>query len=113
MKWSHPRTRLILVLVATLVAIATLLARLDRVSRVGNRQTIIWSRNEPPGRVTSANASERSTENNSAASPAFPSPAASIPSATNQASPAISGAPPPLIVPVAGVRTDQLGDSFT
>ena len=113
MKWAHPRTRLILALVAILVAIATLVARLDRVSRVGNRQTIIWSRNEPAGKVWSANASERSTENNSASSPAFPSPAASIPSATNQASPAISDAPPPLIVPVAGVRPDQLRDTFS
>ena len=113
MKWAHPRTRLILALVAILVAIATLVARLDRVSRVGNRQTIIWSRNEPAGKVWSANASERSTENNSAASPAFPSPSASIPSATNQASPAISDAPPPLIVPVAGVRPDQLRDTFS
>ena len=113
MKWARPRTRLILALVATLVAIATLVARLERVSRVGNRQTITWSRNEPPGNVTSANSSERSSENNSASSPAFPSPAASIPSATNQASPAISDAPPPLIVPVAGVRPDQLRDTFS
>jgi len=113
MKWARPRTRLILALVATLVAIALLVARLERVSRVGNRQTIIWSRNEPPGNVTSANSSEQSSENNSASSPAFPSPVASIPSATNQASPTISDAPPPLIVPVAGVRPDQLRDTFS
>ena len=110
MKWArHPRT-LILAVVAILVAIAMFVARLDRVSRVGNRQT---SRNEPPGKVTSANASERSTENNSASSPAFASPAASIPSANNQASPTINDAPPPLIVPVVGVRPDQLRDTFS
>jgi murein DD-endopeptidase MepM/ murein hydrolase activator NlpD len=113
MKWvRHPRT-LIFAVVATLVAVATFVARLSRVSRVGNRQTINWSRNEPPGKNTSANASERSTKNNSSSSPVFPSPAASIPSATNQASPAISDAPPPLIVPVAGVRPDQLRDTFS
>ena len=113
MKWAHPRTRLILALVAILVAIATFVTRLDRVSRVGNRQTITWSRNESPGKVTSANSSERSSENNSASSPAFASPAASIPSATNQASPTITDAPPPLIVPVTGVRPDQLRDTFS
>jgi len=113
MKWAHPRTRLILALVATLVAIATFVARLDRVSRFGNRQTKTWSTNEPPGKVTSANSSERSSENNSAPAPAFPSPAASIRLATNQASPAISDAPPPLIIPVVGVRPDQLRDTFS
>ena len=113
MKWAHRRTRLILVLVATLVAIATFVTRLDRVSRLGNRQTITWSRNESPGKVTSANSSERSSENNSAAAPTFASPAASIPSATNQASPTITDAPPPLIVPVTGVRPDQLSDTFS
>src|SRR5258706_8328431 len=114
MKWArHPRTRLILAVVATLVAIATFVARLSRVSRVGNRQTITWSRSEPPANVTSTSSSERSPENNSASPPAFPSPAASIPSATNQTSPTIAGAPTNLIIPVTGVRPDQLRDTFS
>ena len=114
MKWArHPRTRLILAVVATLVAIATFVARLSRVSRVGNRQTITWSRSEPPANVTSTSSSERSPENNSASPPAFPSPAASIPSATNQTSPTIAGAPPNLVIPVTGVRPDQLRDTFS
>ena len=108
MKWArHPRTRLILAVVATLVAIATFVARLSRVSRVGNRQTITWSRNESPSKVASANTPERSSENKSA------SPPASIPSAANQTSPTIVGAPPQLIIPVAGVRSDQLRDTFS
>ncbi len=114
MKWArHPRTRLILAVVATLVAITTFVARLSRVSRVGNRQTITWSRNETPGNVTPAPSPERSSENNSASPPAFPSPAARIPSAANQTSPTIVGAPPQLITPVAGVRSDQLRDTFS
>ena len=114
MKWArHPRTRLILAFVATLVAIATFVARLSRVSRVGNQKTITWSRNESQGNVASTSPSERSSENNSASSPASPSPAASIPSATNQASPTISDAPTHLIIPVAGVRADQLRDTFS
>ena len=112
MKWArHPRTRLILIVVATLVAIAVFVARLNRLSRVGNRQTNTWSRNE-----TSANAagpSERSSENNLASPQAFPSPAASIPSAASQTSPTIVDAPPQLIIPVAGVRSDQLRDTFS
>jgi len=114
MKWArHPRTRLILAVVATLVAIATFVARLSRVSRVGNRQTITWSKDESPAKVNSTNSSEPASENNSAAPPALPSPVASIPSATNQASPTIVGAPPHLIIPVAGVRSDQLRDTFS
>src|SRR2546421_2270468 len=114
MKWArHPRTRLILAFVATLVAIATFVARLSRVSRVGNQKTITWSRNESQGNVASPSPSARSLENNSASSPASPSPAASIPSATNQSSPAISDAPTHLIIPVAGVRADQLRDTFS
>ena len=113
MKWArHPRTRLILAVVATLVAIATFVARLSRVSP-GNRKTITWSRNESPGKVPSASPSERSSGNNAAPPPALPSPAASIPSVTNQASPAISDAPPHFIIPVAGVRPDQLRDTFS
>ena len=114
MKWArHPRTRLILAVVAALVAVATFVARLSRVSRVVNQQTITWSRNESPRNVNSANSSERPSENNSASPPASPSPAASIPPATNEESPTLSGAPPQLIIPVAGVRPDQLRDTFS
>src|SRR5213078_4535810 len=114
MKWAgNPRTRLIFAVVAALVAIATFVARLSRVSRVGNRTTITWSRNDSPHNITSANSPERTAEKNSASPPAFPSPAASIPTATNQTSPTISGAPPDLIIPVTGVRPDQLRDTFS
>lgn len=113
MKWArNPRTRLILAVVAALVAIATFVARLSRMSRIGNRTTVTWSRNEPKGKVTPANSSERPSENNSA-SPPSPSPAASIPAAANQASPELSGPPPQLIIPVTGVRPDQLRDTFS
>jgi peptidoglycan LD-endopeptidase LytH len=112
-KWArHPRTRLILALVATLVAIAMFVVRLSRVSP-GNQKTITWSRNESPRKVPSASPSERASENNAASPPALPSPAASVPSITNQASPAISDTPPHLIIPVAGVRPDQLRDTFS
>src|SRR5258706_4282777 len=113
MKWArNPRIRLIFAVVAALVAIATFVARLSRVSRVGNRTTITWSRNDSPHNITLANYAERSAENNSASAPAFPSPA-SMPTYANQASPTIAGAPPQLIIPVAGVRPDQLRDTFS
>ena len=113
MKWArNPRTRLIFAVVAALVAIATFVARLSRMSRVGDRTTVTWSRNEPKAKVTPANSSERPPENNSAL-PASPSPAASVPSAANQASPELSGSPPQLIIPVTGVRPDQLRDTFS
>ncbi|HBB93971.1 MAG TPA: endopeptidase [Blastocatellia bacterium] len=82
-------------------------------SRVGNRTTVTWSRNEPTGKVTSGRSSEPSSETNSASPPPSPSPAGSIPLATNQASPEMSDSPPQLIIPVAGVRPDQLRDTFS
>lgn len=113
MKWArNPRTRLILAVVAALVAIATFVARLSRMSRVGDRTTVTWSRTESKGKVTPPNFSGSPSENNSAL-PASPSPAASIPSATNQASPELSAAPSQLIIPVTGVRPDQLRDTFS
>jgi murein DD-endopeptidase MepM/ murein hydrolase activator NlpD len=111
-KWArHRRTRLILALVAVFVAIATFVARLRQVSRVGNRQTITWAKSSPRN-FTPPNSSERPSENNSPP-PASPSPAASIPSAATQALPELSGAPPQLIIPVGGVRPDQLRDTFS
>jgi len=113
MKWArNPRTRLILAAVATVVAIATFVARISRVSRVGDRATITWSRNDSPHNIIHANSAEPSAQNNSASPPAFPSPA-NMPTAANQASPTMDGAPPQLIVPVAGVRPDQLRDTFS
>ncbi|HEY0349881.1 MAG TPA: peptidoglycan DD-metalloendopeptidase family protein [Pyrinomonadaceae bacterium] len=113
MKWArNPRARLILAAVAILVAIVTFVVRLSRVSRFGNRTTITWSRNDSPHNITPANSAERSAPNNSGSPPAFPSPA-SMPSSANQASPTIVGTPPELIIPVAGVRPDQLRDTFS
>jgi peptidoglycan LD-endopeptidase LytH len=113
MKWArNPRTRLILAAVATIVAIATFVARLSRVSRVGNRSTITWSRNDSPHDITPANSAEGSAQDNSASPPAFPSPA-NMPTSANQASPPMVDSPPQLIIPVAGVRPDQLRDTFS
>src|SRR6266576_1908865 len=78
MKWArHPRTRIVLVFLTGLVAIATLVARLTRMSRDGRQNVAIWSKTQP--------------QDNRPPTTSFPA----------------------LIVPVAGVRPEQLRDTFT
>jgi murein DD-endopeptidase MepM/ murein hydrolase activator NlpD len=114
MKWAwNSRTRLILAAVATLVVIATLVARLSRISPVDSRKTITWSKTESPVNIAPASPSATSPENNSASPPALPSSSATIPPVINQASPAMSEAPSHLLIPVVGVRPDQLRDTFS
>ena len=104
MKWArHPRTRFLLAFVGIVAVAATLVVRLSRVSNKHQQPVRIVS--PTPSPKTLARSSPSATPATSlAASPAnSPSPAA-IPS--------ISGANPQLIIPVAGVRADQLRDTF-
>jgi len=114
MKWAwNPRTRLILAVLATLVVIVTLVARLSRVSPVDGRKTITWSKSESPVNIAPASPSETSSENNSASPLELPSSSETVPPVTNQASPATSETPSQLLIPVVGVRRDQLRDTFS
>ncbi|MFN2578732.1 MAG: M23 family metallopeptidase [Pyrinomonadaceae bacterium] len=103
---------------ATIIAIATFVVRLSRPSfQGGNQKTVNWSRNEPSANLSSAGPSERtSKERPSTDRPVSPLPfssaSISIPSTTDQSSPIFTG-PAHLIVPVAGVRPDQLRDTFS
>jgi peptidoglycan LD-endopeptidase LytH len=103
---AHRRTRIVLGFLAIVVAVGVLMVRLGRVSRNGRREVVILSKSSPP-------------QNSSATvlpTPASPTPSAS-PALPLPASPALptpeGAAPNNLIIPLAGVRPDQLRDTFS
>src|SRR5258708_300542 len=114
MKWArHPRTRTLLASVAILAAIATLVARLSRMSKGGRPNVGTWSQSPPPGASPTAHLTVQ-TQNNSAN--VQPTPPASASPPFNP-SPTVPGLPSTsragLIIPVAGVRPEQLRDTFS
>ena len=105
----HRRARVILGALALVVALAILVVRLSRVSRNGRREILTLSTSSPPpnnaGTVLPSPTPSTSPTFN--ATPALPIPA-------SPASPIPEGAGPAnLIIPVAGVRSDQLHDTFS
>ncbi len=110
MKWtSHRRARVVLGFLVILVAVAVLVARLGRVSRDGRRGVPTWSRSDPvtpnqptpnPSPQPQDTASVVSTPTSSTPNADFPSPVPEV----------VPGA---LIIPVAGVRPDELRDTFS
>ncbi len=114
MKWArHRRARTLLVSVAIVAAIATLVTRLSRISKDGGARVATWSQSQPPDSSPTADFPAQ-TQDNSADVRATPhvigSPPANI-------SPTVPGAslpsPASLIIPVAGVRPEQLRDTFS
>jgi murein DD-endopeptidase MepM/ murein hydrolase activator NlpD len=124
MQWvRHPRARILLAFVAVVLAIVILVARLSRTTRDGRRHTVTWSKSEAPATERAgANQGAASQISSPAAPAANPSPATSplqssaapspqsIPS---QIVPGLETAPTNLIIPVPGVRPDQLRDTFS
>ena len=112
MKWArHPRVRILLASVAIVAAIATLVARLSRMSKGGRpNEVLTLSRSQPAGASPTA-PPPAGPQNDSAATPlTFSSP-------TTNTSPTVpsltSTSPAGLIIPVAGVRPEQLLDTFS
>jgi murein DD-endopeptidase MepM/ murein hydrolase activator NlpD len=102
-----PRVRIVLGFLAVIIAIGGLVAWLSTRSRDGPNNILTWSRTKPatPDQATPA-LPDRPVEGptNDPSTPTSSSPDAVSPS------PAPAGA---LIVPVAGVRPDQLQDTFS
>lgn len=111
MKWtSHRRARVVLGFLVILVAVAVLVARLSRVSRDGRRGVPTWSRSDPvtPNQPT-PNPSPQPQDNSASV---VSTPASSTPNADSP-SPVPEVEPGALIIPVAGVRPNQLRDTFS
>jgi len=115
MKWArHRRFRFFFAFLALALAIVTLVARLSRVSRDGKQNVLTWSKSESQNNRASTSQSSAEQQENSAnplskATPLPPSAIAPLPD--NRSSQTES--PANLIIPVAGVRPDQLRDSFS
>ncbi len=110
MKWArNPRTRIVLVFLTGLVAIATLVARLTRISRDGRQNVATWSKTNPNDNRPPITSSPERTQPGPS-TPPRPSPDAT----TGNQSPQTSlPSPLNLIIPVAGVKPEQLRDTFT
>src|SRR6266481_9147735 len=113
MKWArHPRTRTLFTAVAILAAIATLVVRLSRMSK--NRPKVItWSQSQTPDASPAAHLPSQA-QNNSADVQSTPPAIVPPLNQTNQTAPELtSPSPASLIIPVAGVRPEQLRDTFS
>ena len=116
------RTRVVVGFLAIVAIVAVLVTRLGRVSRNGNRGVVVWSKSSSQDNSASVSSISPSPAADvrppgpsptSGASPVLPSPA---PPALNPSPPSQVGegtAPNNLIIPVAGVRPDQLRDTYT
>ncbi len=114
MKWArHRRARTLLASVAIFAAIAMLVARLSRMSKDRRPNAVTWSQSQPPGASPTAHLQTTPQNNPTNVQPtpsAITSPLSSTsPAAPALASPSLSG----LIIPVAGVRPEQLRDTFS
>src|SRR5438874_5482733 len=106
---SHRRTRIILGFLAIFVAVGVLVVRLGRISRDGRREVLTWSKSHSLADQPTPSSSSQPQEDS-------PGGLSTPTSSTPNASPALpipEGAPTRLIIPVAGVRPDQLHDTFS
>lgn len=107
MKWgSHRRARVVLGFLAILVAVSVMLVRFGRVSKDGRPRMLTWSNSQPPNQPTPSVASQPQDNSASVLSP-------STTHNENSALPSPEVTPDKLIIPVAGVRPDQLHDTFS
>src|SRR5215510_3028539 len=106
------RTRIVVGFLAIVATLGVLVAWLARVSRNGRREVLTLSKSSPP-QANSASVVSTFASPTPNASPALPTP---VPPTLN-ASPGLQipegMAPNNLIIPVAGVRPNQLRDTFS
>lgn len=110
MKWaSHPRTRIVPAVLVMIIAVAALVAWLSRISKDGRRDLLTWSKSEPTNAqpVPTFSPPPEASPTSAFSTPTSSSPGAGSPSPVPEAPPGL------LIVPVAGVRPDQLHDTFS
>jgi murein DD-endopeptidase MepM/ murein hydrolase activator NlpD len=114
MKWArHPRARTLLAAVALVAAIATLVARLSRMSKNGRPHVATWSQSQPPAESPSTRLPDQPQTKSAEVQPTPPAIVSPLnnnsPTVPKLTSPPLAG----LIIPVAGVRPEQLRDTFS
>lgn len=114
----HSRTRFLLAFFAIVVAVVVVIARISRTSRGGERAVLTRSHSDSSASRQPTAVSEAEVRTNSPVSPGSATPATggitptpnSIPGPTV---PVPAATPANLIIPVAGVRAEQLRDTFS
>ena len=108
---GHKRTRTVAGCLAVLATVGVLVALLSRISSNGRRALLTWSKSAPAqNNSVRAPVTPRSPTANE--TPTLPTPASTVnPSPALQIPDGMS--PNNLIIPVAGVRPEQLRDTFT
>ncbi|HYR78267.1 MAG TPA: peptidoglycan DD-metalloendopeptidase family protein [Pyrinomonadaceae bacterium] len=114
MKWATKRrARTLLVSVAIVAAIATLVARLSRMSKDGRPKVVTRSESRTPVASPTEHLPVQAQTNSTDVQPTPPA----IASPAANTSPTVPGltspSPARLIIPVAGVRPEQLRDTFS
>jgi len=109
---GYRRTRIVVGFLAIVATISVVVLLLGRVSRNGTREVITWSKSSPPQSNTPS-ALSTSPPPAPQASPRLPSPTYPIPSASPSLQVPEGTSPNNLIIPVAGIRPDQLRDTFS
>ena len=114
MKWATKRrARTLLVSVAIVAAIATLVARLSRMSKIDRPNVATWSQSQTPVASPTAHLPVQSQTNSTDVQPTPPAIASPLTNAGPTVPGSTSSSPAKLIIPVAGVRPEQLRDTFS
>ena len=113
MKWATKRrARTLLVSVAIVAAVATLAARLSRMSKDRRPNIVTWSQSQTPIASPTENLPVQVKPGPTEVQPT-PRTAAPLSNASPTVPGLTSGSPAKLIIPVAGVRPEQLRDTFS
>jgi len=116
MNWpENPRARILIGFLVVVFALAVLVAWLSTKSRDGRIHILTWARSGPA--TPEPTAELHSPIKALPANPADPTPSGNLAAATPSQTPGVNSPPvipPPtnLIVPVEGIRADQLRDTF-
>ena len=100
--------RTLLAAVAIVAAVATLVARLSRISKDGRPTVGTLSRSQPPSASPTAGLPVQPQNTDVQPTPQVIAPPLTVPTVSGASLPS-----PSLIIPVAGVRPDQLRDTFS
>jgi murein DD-endopeptidase MepM/ murein hydrolase activator NlpD len=114
MKWAAKRrARALLVTVAIVAGIATLVARLSRMTKDGRPRIVTVSGSQTPVASPAVPFPVQSQTNSTDVQPTSPAIASPTPNTNSNAPTVTSSSSARLIIPVAGVRPEQLRDTFS
>lgn len=111
MKWArHPRTKFLFAFFGIIAVVVSLVVRLGRVSK-NTAPNVVISKTGAPSPIPSPTSLPSISQDSSLPSP----PTAATPQASSSSTPSSldQNGPANLIIPVAGIKADQLRDTFS